>query len=225
MPHRPPLASHARVVSVAAVLLLVACSGATTTIGDGDPLDGGSSGSSGASGTSGDAASADGSGGSSGTSGTSGTSGATDAGASSGDAGPVGRVEAKILITQLAEKCKQPVASDPVAMLGTLTLTNASAVTIGPGAVVSGAFLVSPGGALAASYNFDNNGFPAIAPGNSTTINLVKTAGSLTPQNPTRDCVVIQCAQPYIVEIGLAGTGIASGTTLRTNPLGVTCTN
>jgi len=199
------------IVSLLVAVALTACSGATTTIGGDDTTDSGAASDSGAA----DGTVSDGGGGKDGaTPGLDGSLPSVDANS--------GRVDAKIVITQLSENCQPPVANDPVVLLGTLTLSNGTSASIGPGAVSLGAFLEQGTvRKVVATFNLDNNGIPAIAPGASAVVPLTKTAGSLSKPD---GCNTLQCGKAYVVELAVAGTGVPVGTRLTTDPITVTCT-
>jgi hypothetical protein len=197
------------IVSILVAALVAACSGATTTIGGEDTSDAGAS-SDGGGGV--DGAASDGGGRSDGGAALDGTLPPVDANN--------GRVDAKIVITQLSENCQPPVANDPVLVIGTLTLANGTTATIGPGAIDLGAFL-EPAGKVVATFNLDKNGLPAIPSGGTATVPLTKTAGSLSKPD---GCNTLVCGKPYIVQLAISGKGIPAGTRLGTDPINVTCT-
>jgi hypothetical protein len=144
-----------------------------------------------------------------------------DANPTSSDAGLNGLINDQITITDLLLECKQgPDVADPVRLKGSVTITNGTSSTIGPVTLASGSFLDPQTLSPIATFQLGIVQMPQLGPGQSSTVDIEKTPGSVSP---ALGCLTLPCNTPVIVEVQAKGPGIPPDMHIRTNPIQVVC--
>jgi hypothetical protein len=200
-------------------LVIVACSGATTTIGGDDTADGspGDSGGSSSGGLGDGSTSRDG-----------GNGGGRDAGATDGgtsvdatlgdDAGTADQVIVTINVTDLFQDCQPIVREDPVQMKGSITVQNNTRMDVGPITMTDGAFYDANKARLA-TFKVTPASIPLVAPGAGGSADIVKAQPSMVPAD---GCNTLPCQGQYIVEVTLNAPQLGTYQA-RTVPIAIQC--
>lgn len=127
------------------------------------------------------------------------------------------------MVTTLSQDCMPIVADDPLAIAGSLVVTNTGAVPIGPIHVTDGLVLRLLGGDTIATFAVAPFDLPAIAPGATVMAPFTKTAGSLSGGAGLTGCDVVACGTPVRIALALSGADLPVGARAASEPLTVPC--
>lgn len=137
------------------------------------------------------------------------------------DAAPpdAGAVVASVKITNLFMNCMPVVAKDPIAVAGSVDVTNSTPGTIGPVAGSRGEIRSAAGALLT---TFDLTTALSIGPltaGQTASANFTKRPTSAVP---AAQCATLTCNSDVTVSVALTGPGLPP-TTARSGPVRVNC--
>jgi hypothetical protein len=128
-------------------------------------------------------------------------------------------LDVELRVDTLFQNCMPIVAKDPITFQGTLTITNKSAVPLGPLTFATGKFLGAQAGAPLATFDVDATS-GTIAPSEKRSIVVEKVAGSLSPAN---GCQTVACNSEVTVELAYGGAGAPAGAVVRAKAQAMSC--
>jgi len=128
-------------------------------------------------------------------------------------------------VTTLGQNCMPVVASDPLSLRGSITLTNTGTVPIGPITLSAGLVIRVLGGETMATFAVTPVTLAAVAPGQSGTVDFTKTAGSLAGDAGVSGCEIVPCDSPVRIALRLTGPHLPDGARAFSEPMPMPCTH
>lgn len=147
-----------------------------------------------------------------------------DAAADAQDAAVVA-FSAMTTVTSINQNCMPAVPRDPLAIMGSIALTNTGTVPIGPITLTTGLVVRLLGGDTIATFGVTPATLAAVAPRQTGAVTFVKASDTLANDAGTAGCEIVPCGTPVRISLPLSGTNVPEGTRAASEPMTIPCTH
>ncbi len=151
------------------------------------------------------------------------TSSAIDAASIDGGSDAGVSFRSMTMVSTLTRDCMPVGGADPLALAGSVVVTNTGAVPIGAIHVGQGLVVRLLGGDTLATFSIDPIDLPALAPGQTRTASFTELAGTLVGPSGLTGCDIVPCGTPVRIELVLSGADLPDGARAASEPETIAC--
>jgi hypothetical protein len=123
----------------------------------------------------------------------------------------------------LARDCMPVGGADPLALAGSVVVTNTGVVPIDSIHVDNGLVVRLLGGDTLATFAIAPIDLPALAPGETRTAPFTEIAGTLVGASGLTGCDIVPCGTPVRIELVLSGADLPGGARAASEPETIAC--